>query len=80
MKTVRRGLLIVTVIVLSLLALENAWVFWLMLDLGVERQVWIAAIEFLIYTFLSSVLIWRGRLWPQRPNLFPERALKKRKE
>ncbi len=54
------------VAVLLLLALENVLIFWLMMDLGVPRAMWIAAVEFLIFGVLSVVLIRRGKLWPHR--------------
>ncbi len=69
MKTIHRGLLIVAVVILLLLTLENILAFWLMKELGVPRAIWIAAIEFSLFVFLSIVLIRRVHLWPSRIEL-----------
>ncbi len=66
MKIVIRGLLTVAVVVLLLLALENVLAFWLMMNLGVPRAMFVATIEFIIFLSLSILLIWRGKLWPRR--------------
>ena len=63
MKIIRRGLLIVAIVVLGLLALENVLIFGVMLELGVPRALWTSAIEFLIFGSLALVLARRAKLW-----------------
>lgn len=66
MRIVRKGLLIMAVVVLSLLALENVLTFGLMWRLGVSRGLWIAAAEYSVFISLLALVIWRGRLWPRK--------------
>lgn len=69
MRILRRALLAVGVVILLLLALENALVFLLMLDLGVSRAMWITALEFSIFVFLAIVMARMGKVRPNRKKL-----------
>lgn len=61
MRIVRRVVLVMAVFFLSLLALENLLIVFLMLEVGVPRAVWISFGEFAILASLSVVLIRRLR-------------------